>query len=132
MTDEMKNFEFPSWETISTMNQAFLDREEYKGYSINIPVLEDSKYGLYMLIDCQNDSVVKMGSDVIRFAWCNRAGFAVASMTYKNCEAGYLLGCAFLINAANEMNNFFEEFLSKHTLDISSRIIKYEEENTEK
>ena len=93
--------------------------------------MEDEHHGLYMLIDCQNDSVVGMGSDVIRFAWCNKAGFAVASATYKNCEPGYLMGCTFLVNAAHEMHKFFESFAQKQAFDISRRIEKYNQEHQE-
>lgn len=128
MTEAFKGFKFPAYKEIEKLNNVFLDHNEYKGYSINIPV---NDIGLYMLIDCQNDQVVNMGENCIRFAWCNKAGFAIASVKYKNCEAGYLMGCAFLINSANEMSKCFVTFINKNTHDIRTRFHEYNIKNEE-
>lgn len=119
MNIDFKNFKFPEYKDVKKLNQIFLDRQLYKGYNINMPA---NDLGLYILIDCQNNSVINMGDDIIRFAWCNRGGFAVASVSYKNCEEGYLMGCAFLLDAATEMIRCFETFLNNNTEDLLSRL----------
>lgn len=124
MTEEFKNFKFPSYEDIVKANRLFIDRKEYRGYAINIPVNDT---GLYMLIECQNDNVLSMGDNCIRFAWCNKAGFAIASERYINNEAGYIMGCAFLITAANDIIKCFDTFINKNMSGIRKRINKYEQ-----
>ena len=128
MTNEFKNFKFPTYEEIEHANLAFIEHEEYKGYAINIPV---NDFGLYILIDCQNDNVLGMGENCIRFAWCNKAGFAVASQKYINSEAGYIAGCAFLIESAYNMMKCFTNFINTNLKDIEARIHIYNENNPE-
>lgn len=124
MPQTIKDFRFPSWEELSKHNQPFLERGEYKGYHLQVPVTQN----LYLLIDCQNDSKVFAGSDdVIRFAWCTNNEFAISSIKYKNCEAGYLMGCAYLINAAHEFKKCFEDFNISNAFSIRRRIAQYEE-----
>lgn len=126
MENTIKKFEFPAWEDFSRANQAFLDRGEYKGHHVQVHVTDN----LYLLIDCQNNSCVFSGSeDVIRFAWCTKNEFAISSVLYKNCEAGYLMGCAHLINSANEFKKHLEAFAGSHAFDIRRRIDRYNTEN---
>lgn len=122
MTPEIKRFRFPSWDEMVERNRPFLERGEYKGYHLQIPVTDN----LYLLIDCQNNSQVFADSeDVIRFAWCTNNEFAISSVKYINCEAGYIMGCAHLLNAANEFKKCFEDFAGSHVFDIRRRIGKY-------
>lgn len=123
MTEEFKKFKFPTWEEFQERNRSFLEKGIYKGYSLQVNVSDN----LYLLIDCQNESTVfPTNEDVIRFAWCTKNEFAISSVKYVNCEAGYLMGCAHLINMANEFKKCFEEFVSDHTRTIRKRIGAYE------
>jgi hypothetical protein len=123
MTEEFRSFKFPTWEEFKERNRTFLERGVYKGYSLRVNVSDN----LYLLIDCQNESTIfPTNEDVIRFAWCTKNEFAVSSVKYANCEAGYLMGCAHLINSANEFKKCFEEFVSAHTRNIRKRIGAYE------
>ncbi|MBQ8806416.1 MAG: hypothetical protein IJZ68_08185 [Bacteroidaceae bacterium] len=125
---EIQAFKFPTWQEIEERNRPFLERGEYKGYNLQVPVTDN----LHLLIDCQNDSCVfPTSSDVIRFAWCTNNGFAISSVKYKNCEPGYIMGCTHLINAANEFKKAFEEFTSAHVRDIRKRIDIYNAEHPE-
>ena len=118
----MEHIKLPKWEDIQRENQKFLDAGEYKGYSVKIPVAQN----LYMLIDCQNNSkVFETSQDVIRFAWCTDNEFAVASEKYVNCEAGYLAGCAFLVNSAHEMHKALREFTSDNASRVRRAIDEY-------
>ena len=126
MTEKIRQFKFPSWKEFSERNESFLERQEYKGYHIQIPVSDN----LYLLIDCQNESVVFPTNDnVIRFAWCTKNEFAITSVKYVNCEEGYLMGCAHLINMANEFSKSFEYFARANIRDIRSRIENCERQN---
>jgi hypothetical protein len=123
MTEEFRSFKFPTWEEFEERNRTFLERGVYKGYSLRVNVSDN----LYLLIDCQNESTVFPTNDnVVRFAWCTNNEFAISSVKYVNCEAGYLMGCAHLINTANEFKKCFEEFVSDHTRTIRKRISSYE------
>lgn len=128
MTPEIKKFHFPSWEEMVERNRPFVERGEYKGYHLQVPVTDN----LYLLIDCQNNSQVFAGSeDIIRFAWCTHNEFAISSAKYINCEAGYIMGCAHLVNAANEFKKCFEDFAGSHVFDIRQRISRYNQEHPE-
>lgn len=126
MTEEFKDFRFPAYSEIVRNNKRF--ENEYRGYEIFIHVND----GLYLSIECQNESAIyKNADDAIRFAWCNKAGFAVAQVRYKNCEAGYLLGCAYLLHAADEMKNIFGKFINKNCHSVSQSLIQYQEQHPE-
>lgn len=128
MTDKIKSFKFPTWEEFQERNRSFIEQGSYKGYMIKIPVSDN----LHLLIDCQNESVIfPANEDVIRFAWCTNNEFAISSVKYANCEAGYLMGCAHLINTANEFKKCFEEFATTHVRTIRQRINKYEQTHPE-
>lgn len=119
-------FNFPSWEHINKENSKYLKQREYTGYEITKQLCQD----LYLQIDCQNESCIfPNGEDIIRFAWCTRAGFAIYSVRYKYCEAGYLRGCGDLILAAYKFFKFFEDFTVDNMNDINDRMTKYEVEN---
>ena len=123
MTEKFKNFQFPTWEEFKERNRSFLEKGIYKGYSLKVQVSDN----LHLLIDCQNESTIfPANDDVVRFAWCTNNEFAISSVKYVNCEAGYLMGCAHLINTANEFKKCFEEFVSDHTRIIRKRISAYE------
>ena len=126
ISEEFKKFKFPTWKEFSAQNQKYIDKEEYTGYHIEIPV---NNKQLYMFIECQNQECIKMGSNVIRFSWCNRAGFAVSSSTYMYDEAGYIAGCVDLINFANDASKIFKSFIERNTHIIRTRIKEYEEEH---
>lgn len=121
------DFRFPTWDEFSEHNQYFLDNKEYKGYCISIPATE----ALYLLIDCQNEHCIWSNADnVIRVAWCNKAGFAIASASYKYCEEGYLAACVYLVNTAYELSKFFDVFARRHVTDINARVAYYESEHS--
>ena len=123
MENQIRNFKFPEWSQIQEGNRCFLDRGEYKGYSLQIPVHDN----LYLLIDCQNEAVVlENGENAIRFAWCTNNGFAISSVRYAFCEAGYLMGCAHLVNAAAVFSRKFEEFAKSNVHIVRKRIERYE------
>lgn len=128
MKDEFKEFMFPAYDDIVKANKPFLKNKSYRGYEINVPVTE----ALFLTIECQNESVVnKKTENVLRFAWCNHAGFAVAQVRYVNSEAGYLMGCAYLLQAADEIRKTFEYFIGKECHPLSEAIKKYENEHPE-
>lgn len=123
---KFKDFQFPLWTDIVESNKIFLDRNEYQGYCIHKCVSDK----LYLLIDCQNESkIMSNGSDKIRFAWCTRGGFAISSVIYDNTEEGYLAGCAHLVQAAIDFQQFFSSFALSHMNEIADRIDKYNKVN---
>ena len=122
------DFTFPTWGEFSSANQVYLNKKEYKGHSVQLRITDM----LYMLIECRNDRCLWNAADnIIHFAWCNRAGFAIAQAEYKYCEAGYIAGCVFLVNSANELSKFFSSFATKHASLLRARINKYNEEHPE-
>jgi hypothetical protein len=126
MTPEIKAFKFPTWQEMVERNQPFLDAKEYKGYHLQVQVSDN----LYLLIDCQNNSCVfPTSKDVIRFAWSTKNEFAVSSVMYENCEAGYIMGCTHLVNMAHEFKKCFEEFTGAHAFTMRRRIAVYNEEH---
>lgn len=126
MTSEIKAFKFPTWKEMAENNQHFLDAKEYKGYHVQVQMSDN----LYLIIDCQNNSCVFAGNkDVIRFAWGTKNEFAITSVIYENCEAGYIMGCRHLINMAHEFKKCFEEFTGAHVHDIIKRIDIYNQEH---
>ena len=77
MTEEFRTFKFPTWDEFQERNRSFLERGIYKGYSLQVNASDN----LYLLIDCQNESVVfPTNEDVIRFAWCTKNEFAISSV----------------------------------------------------
>lgn len=128
MTQEIKAFKFPTWDEMVERNRPFLERGEYKGYHLQVPVSDN----LYLLIDCQNEACVFPNNEnVIRFAWSTKNEFAITSVRYVNCEAGYLMGCAHLVNMANEFKKCFEEFTGSNVFDVRRRINRYQTEYPE-
>lgn len=126
MTSEIKAFKFPTWKEMAENNQPFLDAKEYKGYHVQVQMSDN----LYLIIDCQNNSCVFAGNkDVIRFSWGTKNEFAITSVIYENCEAGYIMGCRHLINMAHEFKKCFEEFTDAHVHDIIKRIDIYNQEH---
>ena len=126
MTPEIKAFKFPTWNEMVERNQPFLDRKEYKGYHLQVQVSDN----LYLLIDCQNNSCVFPESkDVIRFAWATKNEFAITSVIYNNCEAGYIMGCTHLVNMAHEFQKCFDDFTHAHVRTMRKRIHQYNTEH---
>ncbi len=122
------SFKFPTWEEFSAVNDKCLAEKKYSGHSISIPAI----HNLHVSIDCQNENCLWQNAEnVIRFAWCTHNGFAIYSQKYVYCEAGYLMGCADLINAAHQFQHFFEGFKNETVHDIQRRINKYEQEHPE-
>ena len=123
MNTEFLSFEFPKYEDIVKANKPFLKVKSYRGYEITVPVAEN----LYLNIECQNESVInKKNDDVLRFAWTNNAGFAIAQTRYANNEAGYLVGCAYLVQSAAEICEAFKQFVGKHCKNIKDAIQEYD------
>ena len=104
-----KNITIPSWKEIEEKNNVFIKEKKYKGYEIDIPLAVSEAIGLdlHILISCQNEQFIfknnngEKAENVLRFALCNRAGFAIASRRYVYCEEGYKAGIEYLKNAAN-------------------------------
>lgn len=122
----LDTFKFPTWESFSAENEKYLKVRKYTGYELKIPMVND----LYLQLDCQNEACLFPYADnIIRFAWCTYNGFAVYSKKYLYSEAGFLKGCADIINAANQFQKFFESFTLSTVCDIRDRIEKYEYDN---
>lgn len=122
----MFEFSFPTWAEFSTKNNEYLAQNKYNGYKI----MKSCIFNLYLSIDCQNESCLFPHADnVIRFAWCTSNGFAIYSKKYLYCEAGFLGGCADLINAAKNFSAFFKEFNLSTAGYMQDRFTLYELEH---
>lgn len=122
------SIKFPTWAEVSAENDKCLKIKKYSGYSVSIPAI----HNLHISIECQNENCLWTNAEnVMRFAWCTNNGFAIYSQRYVYCEAGYLAGCADLINAAHQFQHFFEGFKNENAHDIQQRIDQYQQEHPE-
>ena len=119
---------FPEWAKVKEENDQALKNKKYDGYTWQRKVTLD----MYVLIDCQNDECVGMGENCIRFAWCNKAGFAIASVKYQYSEAGYIAGCQWLLKSAIQLQQTFEQFIKENMHTVAEWIKTYNSNYTEK
>ena len=102
-----KKISIPTWEEIEENNKPFIKNKQYKGYSADFPLCCGEKsealgIDLHLAIDCQNEQFIfknysgKKAENIIRFALCNKAGFAVASHKYEYSKEGYNTGLDYL------------------------------------
>lgn len=99
----MMDVKFLSYQQLCTSN----DRSKYDGFTFKVNLTND----LYLLIKCRNNSVVfPHQEDDIKFAWCTKNEFPIASVAYLNCEAGYYAGIKFLMDTARQFEDALKNF----------------------
>lgn len=124
--DQIPNIKFPTWEEITANNQPYIDNKSYKGYMFK----ENLSDGLYIIIDCQNESFIHPNDEnVIRFALANKGEFAISSARYVNCEEGYIAGCVHLLNAAHDLSAALNSFARYNLPHVLAEINTYNENN---
>jgi hypothetical protein len=110
MTDEQKKdlkvknkmfIAFPSWETIVEQSE-----DEYRGFCFKKWLGEN----LYVRIERRNESLVFDNQpDLLYVAFCNRAGFPIATEFFPFSESGYRAALTQLLHWAETFEEIFAD-----------------------
>lgn len=108
--------DFPSWDTIVHSNS----KDQYNGFTFKQNLAEN----LFVSIEIRNESAICINwEDCIRFSFCTKNGFPIATVQYKLCKQAYYTGLEQLLSWAKTFQTAFKDFAEKSTIDITKNKI---------